>query len=123
MGDHGEKIVFLARELLKAGVPEVPPARKSFNVTMTFKTLCFATTLAAAGGGLVSALACEKNQPIGHYEKTEMRALVYYVVKFKGLDESVLRREIEQKSGVDDLDDVTVGAFPAVRRYLQEQAQ
>ena len=123
MGDQREKIVFLARELLNASIPESPSNKKALNVTMTFKSLCFATTLAAVGGGLVSALALEKNQPISRYEKIEIRALIYYALKVKGIDENALRHEVGQKIGIEDLDDLTVSEFPAVRRYLQERAQ
>ena len=123
MDDHGEKIVLMARELLKAGMPESAARKKTLSVTMTFKTLCFATTLAAVGGSLVSAVASAKTQPISHSEKIELRALVYYAVKFKGIDESALRHDLEQKTGFEDLDDLTVGEFPAVRHYLQERVQ
>ena len=123
MDDHGEKIVFLARELLNAGLPENQPAKKALNVTMTFKTLCFATTLAATGGGLVSSFAQASSQPLSRYEKAEIRALVYYAVNHKGIDEAALLYEVEQKIGIHDLDDVTSGEFPALRRYLQEKAQ
>jgi len=122
MDDQGEKIDLMAREILEAGVPDIAPKPK-LKVAMTFKTLCLATTLAAAAGGVVSTVAQENTQPIGKHEKTEIRALIYYTSKTKGIDEDVLRREVEAKTGIDDLDELTAREFPAVRRYLQEKAQ
>jgi ABC-type sugar transport system substrate-binding protein len=121
--DQGQKIVILAREILNAGVPPIPAAHKKPDVTMSFKSLCLATILAAAGGGLVTTFAHEHERPLNIYEKTEMEALVFYTSQLKGMDETALRHEVETKIGIPHFDDMTAGDFSAARRYLQEKAR
>jgi len=123
MDDQGEKIVFLAREMLGAGVPDIEAKKKTANVSMTFRTLCFTTLLAAAGGGAVTAYMHEAERPLNRYEKIEIQALVFYTAKLKGIDEDNLRREVEQQVGIDRIDDMTAAEFPAARKYLQEKAR
>jgi hypothetical protein len=122
MSDQGEKIVFLAREILEAGAQPASFNRRTTRVTMSFKTLCLTTFLAAAGGGLVTNFTHENARPLNRYEKTEIQALVFYAAKVKGLDEAVLRRDLEEKMGVSSLDELMAGEFPEVRRFLQERA-
>ncbi|MDE2030565.1 MAG: hypothetical protein KGI97_08410, partial [Alphaproteobacteria bacterium] len=78
--DQGEKIVFLARELLNAGMQEDPaPKAQKTHITMSFKTLCLTTILAAAGGCGVATMAARANErPLNRYEKTEIDALLFY---------------------------------------------
>ena len=123
MEDRGEKIVFLARELLESSAIEAPVTKKTMTVTMTFRTLCFTTLLAAAGGNLISTYVHEHSRPLNRYEKIELQALVFYAAKTKALDEDLLRREVEQKVGIASFDDLTAKDFPVARRYLQEKAQ
>jgi hypothetical protein len=123
MEDKGEKIIFLARELLEANVPEVSVTKKTMTVTMTFKTLCFTTLLAAASGNLLSTLVHEHCRPLNKYEKVELQALLFYATKIKGINEEILLTGVEKQVGVDRFDDITAKEFPAARRYLQEKAQ
>jgi hypothetical protein len=123
MEDKGEKIIFLARELLEADAPEIPVVEKTSRVTMSFKTLCFTTLLAATGGNLISAYVHEQIRPLNRYEKTELQALIYYAAKIKNIDEDLLRQEVEKRVDVEHFDDITAKEFPAARRYLQEKAQ
>ncbi|MFA5041797.1 MAG: hypothetical protein WC464_09230 [Bdellovibrionales bacterium] len=128
MEDRGEKIIFLARELLESDalLPhtyEPPVTKKTMTVTMTFRTLCFTTLLAAASGNMISTFVHEHSRPLNRYEKTELQALIFYTSRIKTLDEEVLRREVEEKIGVSSFDDMTAKDFPAARRFLQEKAQ
>jgi hypothetical protein len=123
MEDRGEKIIFLAREILESNAFETPVKKKTTTVTMTFRTLCFTTLLAAATGNLVSTIVHEHSRPLNKYEKVELEALMFYATKIKGLNEEILRTEIEKKAGVDRFDAMTAKEFPAARRYLQEKAQ
>jgi hypothetical protein len=52
-----------------------------------------------------------------------LQALFFYTVRLKGINEEILREEIEKEAGVAHLDDLTAGDFPAARRYLQAKAQ
>ena len=124
MEDQGEKIVFLARALFDAGVPaEIPARKKTIRVTMTFRTLCFTTILAATGGGMASTLVQEHIRPMNRYEKVELQALLFYAAKIKGINEEMLRHEVERQVGIDGFDSMTAKEFSTARRYLQEKAQ
>ena len=122
MEDQGEKIVFLAREILNAQKTE-EPVKSTTNVTMTFKTLCLTTLLAASSGGLVAAGVQAQTRPLTRYEKVELQALTFYAAKLKGLNEELLRQEVEQAVGVASLDELTAHDFPTARLYLQRKAQ
>ena len=121
MSDQGQKIVFLAQELLKTGVPDHADYKKPPSITMTFKTLCL--TALAADGSLVTSLMHEEDRRLNRYEKMEIDALLFYVSKMKGIDEENLRHDVEKQTGIISLDDLTANQFPAIRLYLQEKAQ
>lgn len=123
MEDQGEKIIFLARELLKADAPASPIRKKTINVTMTIKTLCFTTLLAAASGALISTIVYEQDRPLSRYEKVELQALVFYTARIKEIHEGLLRQEVEKQVGVSSFDDLTAREFSAARRFLQQKAQ
>jgi hypothetical protein len=124
MDDKGEKIIFLARELLESGMEFPPaPAKKTTTITMTFKALCFTSLLAAGGSALVTNALREDVRPLNRYEKTEIKALIFYTTKTKGIDETALRQDIAAKWGTQNIDELTSADFPALRRFLQEKAQ
>jgi hypothetical protein len=123
MDDSGEKIVFLAREILNAGIPESAAKKKQTHITTSFKTLCFTTFLAASGGGLVTGYLHNDTRPLNRYERTEIQALLFYTSKLKGVEQETLRHEIEKQIGIADINDLTANEFPAAQRYLQERAQ
>jgi len=124
MEDTGEKIIFLAREILESNLPvEAPVTKKTINVTMSFRTLCFTTLLAASGGYVVSTVVHEQVRPLNRYEQVELKALVFYTARLQGISEDILRREVEKKVGVDHFDNMTAKEFSTARRFLQEKAQ
>ena len=123
MSDQGEKIVFLAREILNAEMQDVTAIQKKTHITMSFKTLCLTTLLAASGGGIVANLTHANDKPLTRYERVEIDALIFYAVKTKGMNEDNLRRAVSEKVGVTRIDDITSATFPIAQRFLQEQAQ
>ena len=123
MEDRGEKIVFLARELLEQRDGDAPARKRTLSITMTFKTLCFTTLLAAGAGSVVSTCVHERNRPLNRYERTELQALIFYASKTKKMDETALRRDVENHVGVTSFDDMTAQEFTVARLYLQEKAQ
>jgi hypothetical protein len=120
MNDRGEKIVNLAREMLRAeqsaGLPEL-----AVKTPLSFKVLCFATMLAAFGGSAVTEWINEARRPITRYEKVELDALVFYAARLKGMNEDVLRREIENRVGVSDFTDLTEHEYVIAKSYLQTE--
>lgn len=122
MNDRGEKIISLAREMLRSDMQfdlPPPPAKP----TITFKILCLATMLTAAGSYGVAEWSAEARRPITRYEKTELNALVFYAARLKGITEDSLRREVENHLNIVTFDDLTTSEFQIARRYLQEKSQ
>jgi len=123
MDDQGEKIVFLAREILNGGALAPEKKKSHLEITMTFKTLCLTALLSASSGAALSNFYHEGERPLTHAEKTEINALVFYASRLKGLDEYDLRREVGKQIGLSDINDMTVEQFPVARLYLQQKAQ
>jgi hypothetical protein len=123
MEDKGEKIIFLAREILESDATPAPVTKKTMSITMTFKTLCFTTLLAAASGDLISTYVHEQGRPLNRYERVELQALVFYTARTKNISEDILRTEVEKQVGIERFDDMTAKEFSAARLYLQEKAQ
>lgn len=123
MDDKGDKIIYLARELLEAGLPEFQQPKKTIQIAMTFKALCFTTLLAASIGAGATYAVHNEARPLNRYEKTEIKALIFFIGKTKGIDEASLHSAIAEKIGTANLDDMTAAEFPALRRFLQEKAQ
>jgi hypothetical protein len=123
MEDRGDKIISLAREMLRSNVdiePVTPPPSPSNAIS--FRVLCFATLLAAFGGGFVTAWDGEQHRPLNHYEKIELEALIFYASHSKGLDEAQLRKDLEAKLGIINFDDMDKAEFRRARLLLQQKA-
>jgi len=121
MDDRGDKIINLAREMLRSDVVVDFPERGEKPV-ISFKVLCFATVLAALGSSALTEATGEAHRPINRYEKTELKALVFYAARLKGFNEDELRHEVEQKLGT-SIDEMTAGDFREARDFLQRKAQ
>lgn len=118
MHDRGEKIVTLAREILRSDALPPPPEHSLTRITLSFKTLCLATVLAAIGSSAITGLVIETHRPLNHYEKTELDALVFYTAHQKGLSEEDLRREVLDKLHITSFDAMTEQDFIKARDYL-----
>ncbi len=121
MNDRGEKIINLAREMLRADI--VLEAKSPAKPAISFKMLCLTMALTAFGSSAVTEWIGESRRPINRYEKTELNALVFYAARLKGTPEEDIRRDIEERLGVTSFDDLTERDFPLARRYLQKKAQ
>jgi hypothetical protein len=122
MYDKGEKIVSLAREMLRSeSLPELS-ANSSTSITLSFKMLCLATMLTAVGSSMVTRWAIESERPINHYEKTELDALVFYAARQKGMNEDELRRDVLGQLKLSSFDAMTEHDFVVARGYLQNKA-
>ncbi len=120
MDDRSEKIIALTREIVRANKMMEPEASAS-RISMSFKTLCLVTCLAAAGGGAVAEWHAWDSRPINRYEKTELNALIFYAARTKNLGEDTLLQSVRTRFNLTTLDDLTERDFAAVRRYLQDK--
>jgi hypothetical protein len=121
MQDRGEKIVTLAREILRSDELALPKNSVT-RITLSFKMLCLATILTGLGSSAVTGWIVEMHRPLNHYERTELDALVFYAAREKGLQEEDLRREVLAKLNLASFDAMTESDFIAARRYLQNKA-
>ncbi|HUY68866.1 MAG TPA: hypothetical protein VMV79_06150 [Alphaproteobacteria bacterium] len=119
MNDRGEKIVSLARELLRDEPDE--SRRPGQPPVIGFRVLCAATLIAALASSALTFWARAGDRPIDRAQKTELDALVFYAVHLKGLSRDALRRDIEDRIGPDTFNDMTRGDFRIARAYLQNR--
>jgi hypothetical protein len=122
MNNRSDNIVTLVHEMMHANGISAPEPSTS-RIPMSFKTLCLATVLAAAGGSAVTAWHVESSRPINRHEKTEFNALVFYAARIKNLDEQTVLQDVRGKFHLANLDDMTRRDFLAVQTYLQDKAQ
>jgi hypothetical protein len=122
MYDQGEKIVTLAREILRSDELPKLPKSSATRITLSFKMLCFATVLTALGSSAITEWIGEARRPINRYEKTELDALVFYAARQKGLNEEALRRDVLDKLNVASFEDMTERDYQTARGYLQDKA-
>jgi hypothetical protein len=118
MYDRGEKIVSLAREMLRAEELGHTP-NFSAAPPISFKVLCFAAMLAALGGSAVTEFANEARRPLNRYERVELDALVFYAARLKGENEEAVRKEVESRVGVGDFADFTERDYQLAKDYLR----
>lgn len=120
MSDRGEKIVNLAREMLRA--EQTPNAAEmSEKISAPFRAFCIATIVAALGSACVTNYFSENRRPISRYERVELEALVFYAARIKGMNEDVLRQEVENRVGINDFGDFSVRDYRSAKNYLQSK--
>jgi len=117
MNDRGEKIVSLAREMLRAEELGDPPYLAA-KTPISFKVLCFAAMLAALGGSAVTEIANQARRPLNRYEKVELDALVFYAARVKGLNEDAVCKQIESRTGISDFGDFTEHDYLVAKDFL-----
>jgi hypothetical protein len=122
MYDRGEKIVTLAREILRSDELPKLPEPTTTRITLSFKMLCLATVLTAVGSSAVTAFVVETRRPLNHYERTELDALVFYAAHQKGLNEDDLRRDLLQRLNLQNFDSMTEQDYLRARAYLRDKA-
>ncbi len=109
MEDRGEKIVNLAREMLRTGFAgEAPVPAPLPRDGVPIKALFLAAFLAAFGGSLVTQAFDAARRPIDGLERAELNALVAYAAQTRSLDQAALCREIRADLSIADLDNLTV---------------
>ena len=123
MSDHGEKIVNLAREMLRSDFPlggmETTELKKA---QVSLKALCLTAFLAAFGGVAFTHCFDEDYRPANHYERVELDALLFYAARVKTLDEDRLRQEVRDRLGLPSFDDITADDYRRARDYLRARA-
>jgi hypothetical protein len=118
MNDRGEKIVTLAREMLRSEITTAPTELKA---PISFKVLCIAAIVAALGSSGLTIWFDDARRPVTRYERVELDALIFYAARLKGVGEDSLRLEIENCTGVSDMRDLTERDYVIAKTFLQSE--
>lgn len=120
MTDRGEKIVKLAREIMRSAPMAATPANiEAPSPAIPIKAICMAAFLAAFGGSAVTAWIDAQRRPITHYERVELKALLLYAAQNNAHDETSLRHVMQQQLALANLDDLSFADYVRVRDYLR----
>lgn len=123
MTDRNEKIISLAREMLRSDMVTKQQVPREDKRKFSLRLVCLTTILTAAGSSAATGWLIESHRPINRYERTELDALIFYAAHEKNLDESALRREVAAYLSLDNLEDLNFAAFREARAYLQNRAR
>ncbi len=120
MNDRGEKIVNLAREMLRSEFSfEAPKTTSPNTLASSVKAVCLAAFLAAFGTLAVTHTIHEARRPLNRYERVELDALLFYASRMKSLNEPDLKQDMLSRLARSDMDDLTRADFDKARDYLQ----
>ncbi|MBV8548435.1 MAG: hypothetical protein JO126_03135 [Alphaproteobacteria bacterium] len=123
MTDRSEKIITLAREMLRSDMMTKQQPVRQENKKLSLSIVCLTTVLSAAAGSMMTGWIVELHRPINRYERTELDALIFYAAHEKNLDESSLRHEVAAHLNIVNLEDMNLADFRAARLYLQDRAR
>lgn len=126
MSDQGEKIIHLAREMLRGSheIETTKPKDVPDNKKMSaIKIAALSALVASLGGASLTHLIDEARRPINRYERIEIEALMFYAVKKKLLTQEALHHEIEAALSLSSVTDMTALDYRRVRDYLRERIQ
>ena len=122
MQDRGDKIVNLARAMLRSDFSnDLIAANSSKSNELPIKAICVTALLAALGGSAVTSWANEAHRPLNRYEQVELQALVYYTAKQTSADEMAIKQQLEQELGVPTIENMTAQDFTRARDYLRSK--
>ena len=125
MSDQGEKIIHLAREVLRSGHLtegfEGLHAMRAEAKTITIKAAALAALLAALGGAGITHLIEDTYRPANRYERVEIDALMLFAAKQNAMPEETLRQETLASLSLTSTQNLTVQEYIRVREYLRDR--
>lgn len=125
MSDQGDKIIHLAREMLRSRpqtIHDSAAARQEHNANyLAIKAAAIAALVASFGSVSLTHMIEESRRPMNHYERVEIEALVFYATKQGVVNEKTLQQEITTLLSVPSLKDMTVFDYRRVRDYLRDR--
>ncbi len=119
MSDRSEKIVNLAREMLRD--EQAIPAAFLKRGALDWKGIALTALLSATSAGTVVTLTLEATRPLHKTEKTEIAALVLYTAHLRGQPQDVVRQGLYAEFDITSLDDLSAHKVAAVRDWLHSQ--
>lgn len=122
MNDRGEKIVSLAREMLRSNLNDEPSASSTPPKTgSSLRAFMLATLLAAVGSAFATHAIDSVRRPINRYERVELDALIYYATRYASQNEENLRRAMLDAVSHSSMEDLTAVDYEKARSYLLTQ--
>ncbi|MGE4351028.1 MAG: hypothetical protein AB7E52_02445 [Bdellovibrionales bacterium] len=125
MSDQGEKIIHLAREMLRDGRE---PENKSYKESIceshnlfTLKAAALTAMIASFGSASVTHLIDEIRRPMNRYERVEIEALLFYAAKQRAMSQAEIAKQIEKHLSLTSIMDSCALDYKRIRDYLREQ--
>lgn len=123
MGDHQEKIVALASELLRernlCAVPRIPSAKQTAKEkSFALKAACMAALISASGAFLGTSFYHEMSRPINRYERVEIEALLFYTSRETRINQKEIKKQMQKALDLPSLQDLSAMDHRRIRDYL-----
>ena len=124
MSKQGDKILSLTQMILQnskilvtrtASTHMTPQANSNSG---TIKALCLAALVAATGNKALTRIPSEMNRPVNRYERTEIKALVFYAAQKLGDSETDITLRMMNDLGYVHTDDLTTADYRKIREYM-----
>jgi len=127
MSDQGEKIIHLAREVLRSGrlaeITDSQPDHKAESKMLSIKATALAALIAAFGGASLTHIVEETRRPINRYERVEIDALLFYASRQASLPEESLRKDMQTNLALTSMNDLSAFDYKRIREYLWARIQ
>lgn len=124
MNDRGEKIISLAREMLRNEFPVNTPEGSGTKKThVSFKALYLTVFLTAFTSGALIHTMDEYQRPVNRQERIELDALLFYTARITSIDEEAVRRELMDRFSLPALRNMSVYDYRRAKAYLLAQLQ
>jgi len=127
MSDQGDKIIHLAREVLRSGrLAEAYDGKQALQAEskmLSIKAAALAALLSAFGSATLTHLIEENRRPVSRYERVEIDALIFYAARQKAITEDSLRQDLKSNLSLTSMNDLSVFDYRRIRDYLWERIQ
>ena len=125
MSDQGEKIIHLAREVLRNGhlsdTFEGMHAMRAESKRLSVKAAALAALLAALGGAGIMHVIDDNYRPANRYERVEIDALLLLAAKQNAMPEETLINETLSSLSLHSMQDLSVQEYIRIREYLRDR--
>lgn len=125
MSDQGDKIIHLAREMLRGNQNSEQAVQPSSIIedrhTSSIKAAALTALIAAFGSASLTHLIDEMRRPMNRYERIEIEALMFYAARQNASTEKAIQHDIEQDLSLSATNDLNALDYRRVRDYLREK--
>lgn len=125
MSDQSEKIIHLAREMLRDGNDQATTRTNAFESQRrtSIKAAAFTALLTAFGSASLTHFVDEMRRPINRYERIEINALIYYAARENARTVADIQNDLERDLAVTSLEALSAAEYRRVRDYLRDKIE